>query len=680
MNVKYVSIGILVYLVMHSTPVQSKRAMTIDDMWAMKRITDMAVSPDGKWIAFSVKEHDMDKNESYSQIWLVPASGGDAEQLTAGPHFNGVPRWLPNGSAVSFISNRDGKRQIYIIPLLRGESRKLFSLPVDVETFIWSPDGEKIAFTATLHKNARDFAHNMEMEKEKENAQVKAKIIDNLLFRSWDHWRDGKISHIFVCDINGENITDLTPGEYDAPPLDLGGSFDFCFSPDGKQLAFVSNHDKTQAVSTNNDIFLVPVSGGSAQNITTGNNAVDNQPVFMPDGQSIIYRSMERPGFEADHINLKKYDLSSGETTLLTDKFDYDPDEIVITPDAKTLVFNAAKEGRKRLFIINMVTLKISEILENSYNTTLSISPDGKSLYFLQESVTSPPEIYSATVDGRNIKQLTQLNKSLLDELEMNPIEDFWYPSFDGQKAHGMIVKPPFFEKTKKYPLVLLIHGGPQGMWSDSFHPRWNPAMFAAPGYAVMMINVRGSKGYGQPWCDAVTKNWGEGPFFDLMAGMDFAYDHYLFIDRTKSAAAGASYGGYMVNWIASHSERFRALVTHAGVFDLRSMYGATEELWFPEWEMGGTPYENKELYEAMSPSSHVIDFAKYKTPTLVIHGANDFRVPETQGFQMFTALQRMGVPSRLIYFPDETHFIKKPQNAKLWWNEIFAWFDKYLK
>ncbi len=679
MNVKHVTIGILVLIFMSSTFAQTKRAMTVDDLWAMKRMTDLAVSPDGKWIAFSAREHDMKKNKSYSQIWLVPATGGKAEQLTAGPHFNGVPRWISDGSAISFISDRDGKRQIYKIPLLRGESRKLFDLPVNVKTFIWSPDGEKIAFTATVYKDARSLEQHVEMKKQKQDAMVKARIIDNLMFRSWDHWRDGKRSHIFVCDKDGNNVTDLTPGEFDAPPLALGGPQDFCFSPDGKQLAYVSNHDENLALSTNNDIFLVPVTGGPAKNVTADNKAVDNQPVFTPDGKSIIYRCMERPGFEADQINLKKYDLDSGELTLLTDNFDYDPQEIVITPNGNSVIFNASKEGRKRLFIINMVTLKISEIVENGYNSDLQLSSDGSTLFFLQQSVTSPPQIYSSTPDGKNVKQLTQLNKNLIDKLEFNPIEDFWFSSFDGKKAHGMIVKPPFFDESKKYPLLLLIHGGPQGMWSDSFHPRWNPSMFATTGYVVMMINIRGSKGYGQEWCDAVTKNWGEGPFLDIMAGMDYSYDFYPFIDRTRSVAAGGSYGGYMVNWIASHSDRFKALVSHAGVFDLQSMYGSTEELWFPEWEMGGPPWENKELYKEMSPSSHVQDFTKSKTPTLVIHGANDFRVPETQGFQMFTALQRTGVPSRLIYFPDENHFVQKPQNAKIWWNQIFTWFDKYI-
>ena len=605
--------------------------------------------------------------------------GGEPRQLTNHEKSSSSPRWRPNRDAITFISSRDGSSQIYELPLAGGEARRLTDLPVDVDDYLWSPDGQKIAFSAKVFADAGSLSKSAAQDKQREESKVKARVVDDLLFRIWNRWTDGKRTHVFICNADGSDVVDLTPGDYDAPPLDLGGHQDYVFSPDGSQLAFVSNHTDMPAANTNNDIFLVPASGGDATNLTQANEAVDNQPLYSPDGQYVAYKAMARPGFEADQYEIMLYNRETGERESLTELLDLSPDEVIWSPDSTFLYFNAREQGRRTIYSINLKSRDILKLVEENVNSDLIISPDGGTLYFKKQSNVMPHEIFALDLKNNQISQLTFVNQGLLSQLELNPVEDFWYPTFDNQNVHGFVIKPPFFDPANKYPLMFLIHGGPQGMWSDDFHYRWNSSMFAAPGFVVVAINPRGSKGYGQTWCDAVSRDWGGGPFKDLMTGLDYVLDNFDYIDENKLAAAGASYGGFMVNWIATHTDRFDALISHAGVFDQRSMYGATEELWFPEWEFGGTPYENPELYEKWSPSYYVKNFKDYKTPTLVVHGQGDYRVPVTQGFQMFTALQRMGVPSRLIYFPDETHFVTKPQNAKLWWTEVFGWVDRWI-
>jgi dipeptidyl aminopeptidase/acylaminoacyl peptidase len=655
------------------------RPMTVEDMWAMKRISDVQLSPDGKWLAYSIKEYDMQKNNSKTDIWLLPANGGEPRQMTFHEKSSSSPRWKPDGSGFAFLSARVGQSQIFYLSLKGGEAQQLTDFPVDVESFIWSPNGEKFALTATVFADASSLQESAERDKEKTESAVQAKIIDNLLFRSWDRWTDGKHTHVFVCQADGSNPVDVTPGKFDSPPLDLGGHQDFVFSPDGKTIAFVSNRSDMPAANTNNDVLIVSADGRDLVNVTVSNQAVDNQPIFLPDGEHMIYKAMARPVFEADQYEIVLHNIKSGASESLTESLDLSPDEIIASPDGKTLYFNTREKGRSTIYSLEIKSKKITKRVADNVNSKLSISPDCRTLYFTKQSNVMPYEIFALNLKKETIQQLSFVNKSLLDELEMNPVEDFSFKSFDGKMAHGFLTKPPNFDPEIKYPLVYLIHGGPQGMWSDQFHYRWNISMFSAPGYVVAAVNFRGSKGYGQEWCDAVSKDWGGGPYQDLMTGLDYVLDTFDFIDDDKLCAAGASYGGTMVNWIAAHSDRFSAMVSHDGVFDQKSMYGATEELWFPEWEFGGTPYENPELYEKWSPSTHAANYEKYKTPILVIHGQRDFRVPVTQSFQLFTALQRYNVPSRLLYFPDETHFVTKPQNAKLWWSEVFGWFEKWI-
>jgi dipeptidyl aminopeptidase/acylaminoacyl peptidase len=678
---KKATLGIIVILSIFTFAFAAeKRPMTVEDLWAMKRIGQVALSPDGQWLAYELMQYDMEKNSGNSDLWLVPTLGGEPKQLTVNAKFDGIPRWKPDGNGLGFISARDGSRQIYLLPMSGGEAKKITDFPVDVEDFIWSPDGQHIAFSAAVYADAKDLQETADRDKSREESKVMARIIDHLMFRSFDRWTEGKRTHVFVCTSGGKNVVDVTPGDYDSPPLDLGGSRDFVFSPDGKEIAFVRNPDPMVAASTNNDVFIVPMNGGEAKNITAANKAVDNQPFYSPDGKYLAYKAMKRPGFEADQYEIMLYDQQTGQQQSLTDSFDLTPEETVWSPDGQSIFFTAENQGRNSIFVIDVANKQITELVHDHDNGKIIVGRDGKTLYFSRETVAMPEELFRLVLKSKTEEQLTFVNQELLSRIKLNPVEDFWFSSFDGKKAHGLLLKPPFFDPDKKYPLIFLIHGGPQGQWSDDFHYRWNASLFAAPGYVVAMINFRGSRGYGQAWCDAVSKDWGGGPYRDLMVGLDYLLSTYPFIDKEKLAAAGASYGGFMIDWIATHTDRFNVLVSHAGVFDQRSMYGATEELWFPEWEFGGTPYEQPELYEKWSPSYYAADFKKYKTPTLVIAGEQDYRVPVTQGLQMFTAMQRMGVPSRLIYFPDETHFVSKPQNSRLWWNEVFAWIDKWLK
>lgn len=654
-----------------------KRALTVDDLWAMKRISGNVLSPDGNWIAFTVTQYNVEKNNSNRDLYMVSTKDGHLKRMTSNPGFDGAPAWRPDGKAIAFISTRDGSAQIYLLELSGGEAQKVSDVPTGVDGFQWSPDGKSFLFSSTVYPNAKNLEESAKWDEKRGNSKVQAQVIDKLLYRHWNHWRYGKYSHVFKMWVNGGSIEEITPREFDTPPISLGSSHDFTFSPDGKEIAFVKNEDNMIAISTNNDIFIS--SNGMIKKVTE-NKANDNQPVYSPDGKYIAYHAMNRAGFEADQYDLIIYDQKTGEHKNLTKDFDLDVDEIIWAPKSDKIYFNSGKAGRVVIHSINIKNGKIEELVSTHINRGISVSPDGKKLYFLRQKTNLPYEIFSHDLKIKKAQQLTFMNKELLNRLDMNPIEDFWFESFDGHKVHGMLVKPPFFDESKKYPMVYLIHGGPQGMWSDDFHYRWNSQMFASPGYVVALVNFRGSKGYGQWFCDQVTKNWGGGPYKDLMEGITHLLANYSYIDENKISAAGASYGGFMINWIAgqahtSPANKFKSLICHDGVYEQVSMYGATEELWFPEWEFGGTPFKNPELYDKWSPAR----FAKnFKIPTLVIHGQRDFRVPVTQGMQMFTALQRMGVPSKLLYYPDEDHFVTKPQNAKLWWKTVLGWIEEW--
>jgi dipeptidyl aminopeptidase/acylaminoacyl peptidase len=654
------------------------RPISFEDFIRIKRVSDPQISPKSDLIAYVVTEMDKEKNTSNSDIWIVPLSGGKPLRLTSSPKADYRPRWSPDGKRIAFISTRGGSSQVWMIDPHGGEAYQVTQLSTGASGVIWSPSGQHLAVTSSVYPDCPDDESNKRRNEEKARSAVKAKIFHQLLFRHWNSWQDEKRSHLFIIPAGGGKAIDVTPGNYDTPPISLGSAHDYTFSPDGKFICFVRNTDPELNISlgTNNDLFITPIEGGTIRQITP-NRANDNSPHYSSDGRYIAYRAMARPGFEADKYSLFLYDMNDQKTTNLTEKLDISVNDILWSPDNSTLYISFQEKGRISLGKISLKNKKFEKILQDQYISSPSISSDGKKLIFLKQGINHPTDIFSFDLRSEKITQLTATNKNLLSKLEMNPAEEFWFDGAGGDKVHGFLVKPPLFDASKKYPLVMLIHGGPQGAFSDNFHYRWNAQMFAAPGYVTAMINFHGSTGYGQHFTDSITGDWGGKPYEDILKGLDHLLSRYNFIDKNRLAAAGASYGGYMINWIEGHTSRFNCLISHAGVYDLRSMHGATEELWFPEWEFKGTPWSNKEMYEKWSPSFFVQNF---QTPCLVIHGQRDFRVPVTQGFQFFTALQRMKVPSQMLYFPDEDHFIQKPQNAELWWKTVHGWLAKYLK
>ena len=655
---------------------QTRHPLTFDEFISLGRITDPQIAPDGKTAAFVVTFHNKTENKTNSNIYLVPVEGGVAQQLTKEKGANNTPRWMPDGKSIAFISTSDGESQVWIVPVAGGYPRKVSNISTGAGDLQVSPDGKWFSFSSTVYADCPNDDCNKKRMEQVEKSKVKAKIFDKLPYRVWNSWKDGMRNHLFVMPASGGPATDITPGDFDTPPIDLGGTWSYAWSPDSREIAFERNTDPVVATSTNNDIFVVPVAGGDSKRITE-NKGNDSQPLYSPDGKYIAYLQMKRAGFEADQKQLILFDRVTGKRENLSERFDYSLNEVLWSPDSKAIYFNADDKGNESIFKLTVTGRKIETLLGTGYNHDLRLSADGKTIIFSRESINQPVEIYGIDTDGRNLRKVTSLNDQKVSQLDMNPKEDFWFKGAGGTRIHGFIVKPPAFDAGKKYPMIFLIHGGPQGQWGDQFHYRWNAQMFAARGYVAVLINPRGSTGYGQHFTDEISRNWGGKPYEDLMNGVDYVLKTYRFIDGKRVAAAGASYGGYMINWIEGHTDRFRCLVSHDGVFNPRSMYGTTEELWFPEWELGGTPYDNPALYDKWSPMAFV---KKFKTPMLVVHGQMDFRLDVSEGFQLFTALQRRGVKSKMLYFPDEGHFVSKPANAELWYKTVLDWIDENTK
>lgn len=654
---------------------QEKQPITFDDFISIVRVTDPQPSPDGKWIAYTASRFSKESNRGNSDIHLVAAGGSQGRQLTHSPASDHSPRWSPDGQTLAFVSSREGTPQIYLLDLRGGEARKLTNISTGASGPVWAADGSAILFTSTVYPDCPDDDCNAKKLQEKESSKVKAQIWDRLLYRHWNSWTEGMRNHVFIAQVADGSVRDLTPGDYDAPPIALGGSPDYAISPDGQEVCFVKNTDAMVATSTNNDLFTRPVAGGAEKRLTTS-KANDNSPAYSPDGRYIAYLAMSRPGFEADRQQVTLYDRRSGEHRSLTANLDRSPSSLAWSPDSKFIYFLADDQGYYSIYRVAVAGGAPEQLSTGSFNRNLSVAGNGM-LVFTREAINRPADVWVADADGKNARQVTRANEALLARLAMNPLEEFWYTGAGGTRVHSLLVKPPKFDPAKKYPLIYLVHGGPQGSWSDNFHYRWNAQMFAAPGYVVVMPNPRGSTGYGQQFTDDITGDWGGKVYEDLQKGWEYVTKTYRFVDADRMGSAGASYGGYMMYWLQGHPHPFKALFAHNGVYNLTSMYGETEELWFPQWEMRGAPWENPELYRKWSPSTYVKNF---KTPMLIVHSQRDYRVDISQGLEAFTALQKMGVPSKFLYFPDEDHFVSKPLNAELWWQTVHAWFATYLQ
>jgi dipeptidyl aminopeptidase/acylaminoacyl peptidase len=648
---------------------------TATEMMKLKRVSDPQVSPDGKWVLFTATDVDAAANTRNNDLWLAPLAGGEPRRLTNDPRSDTRGRFSPDGRRIAFVSSRDGSSQVYLLDLEGGgEPRKVSSLSTGAGGVSWV-DARRLLVTSDVYPDcAADDACNKKKIDEAGQGST-ARVYDGLLYRHWDTWEDHRKSHLLVVPVDGGAATDLTPGERDVPPFSLGGPDDYAVAPDGSEVCFARNDDPVEAVSTNAELYVVPTAGGPAKKIA-GSAGYDGSPQYSPDGTRIAFRAQERAGYESDRWRLKVYDRRTGTTRNLTEPFDRHVGSFAWSRDGHTLFFAAADNARQPIYAVSASGGPVRPVLEGGTFDDVQSSPDGHTLVVTQVALTHPAEIYRVNTDGTGLAAVTHANDALLAPFKLRPGESVTYAGAAGKRVQAWIVKPADFDPARKYPLLVLIHGGPQGVWGDGWTYRWNAEVFANAGYVVIQPNPRGSEGWGQSFIDDINADWGGRAYEDVMKGTDYA-EGLPYVEKGRTVAAGASYGGYLIDWIAGHTDRYKALVSHDGVFDLASMYGATEELWFPEWEFKGPYWQNPEMYERWSPSRFVKAF---KTPTLVVHSERDYRVPLAQGLGMFTALQRQGVPSRLLVFPDENHWVLKPANSVRWYQEVIGWLDRWSK
>ncbi len=702
------TICFLVFLIAANEPATGlaaeKRAMTIDDLFRFKRVSDPQISPDGKTVAYMVGAVDVPGNNISSTIWLASTESDQRRQLTTTSKKDSHPRWSPDGKRLLFESNRSGENQLWLIHVDGGEARQLTTIATEASNGLWSPDGKSIAFVSAVSPeySAKPFAESNELNKKKKEETsknpVKARVFTKLFYRHWNEWVEDKRQHLFVMSAEGGEPRDVTPGDRDANPTSDTFSIgdDFTFSPDSKYLLYTAPPEKNEAWSTNYDIFRVPITGGKAECLTADNKAADGAPRFSPDGKMLAYRAQKRPGFEADKWELMLVQTDAGGAFLskahsLTANFDSGVGEFVwkggsvtkngpvtITYDDEIFLV-AEKAAQSPYFIVNVKnsTIRQGVHADGSLGTYqgLSMSRTGL-LTYTRAQLEGPPEVYSFAYTNPPLgtRNLSQANSPLLAELNLPRPESVTVSGAGGTPMQMWILKPPGFDPKKRWPLAFLVHGGPQGAWEDGWSYRWNPELWAAQGYVVALPNPRGSTGFGQKYVDEISGDWAGKCYEDLMAGLAYL-EKQPYIDTERMAAAGASFGGYMMNWFQGHTTKFKTLITHCGVYNFDSMYALTDELWFDEWEHGGPPWVSRESYEKFSPHR----FAKnFHTPMLIIHNDLDFRVPVAEGLQLFTTLQRLGIPSKMINLPDESHWVLKPANSAYWHKEVFAWLAKY--
>ncbi len=652
-----------------------KAPFDVSGLLKVSRISDPQVSPDGKLVAFVAQTIDVETNTKPRQIYVVPLHGGTPKPITR-EGMNDRPRWAPDSKSMAFVSTRGGSSQVWIMDAEGNNARQATTVSTDASGVVFSGDGKRLLFTSDVYPECPDDACNKKKLEAETASKVKARIYSSLLYRHWDSWQGARRRHLLVAPVAGGPARDLTPGPRDVPPFSLGGPDDYAISPDGKEVCYAMVPDPEPAVSTNSELYVVSIDGGEPRRITE-NPGADNSPSYSPDGRFLAYRTQLRAGYESDKWRLAVMDRATANTSLLTEGLDRAVSSFTWAPDSRRLSFAAEDRGRSGIHLIP-VTGGASRAVASgsSHLDDTQFAADGKTMIYTEQSGSRPVEIFRASSGGGAPSPLTRLNDTLLAGYQLTPLEEFWVEGAERAQVHSFLVKPPGFASDRKYPVLFLIHGGPQGAWGESWSYRWNAQVMAAAGYVVVMPNPRGSTGYGQKFTDDINADWGGKVYDDIMAVVDHVA-RQPYADPDRFAAAGGSYGGYMVNWMLGHTSRFKAFVSHAGVYDLRSMGGETEELWFTAWEFRGMPWENPEVYERWSPSNFVKEF---RTPTLVIHGEQDFRVPYGQGLQLFTGLKMMKVPSRLLLFPDEGHWILKPRNSLLWYKTFLDWIAEWTK
>ena len=681
-------IGTLLLAALLTSPAvtSGKAPFTFDAMMRLARISEPQLSPDGKLVAFVSQTVDLPNNAKIAHIYVVPAGGGAVQQLTRDGKSNSRPRWSPDSKRIFFVSDRSNGTQVWLMNADGTDPRPVTNLPTEADGETISSDGASMLFVSAVYPACApvdakpglelDIACNKTKLDQDAANKMKARTFTGLLYRHWTQYQGVRRRHILVQGLADGHVRDLTPGPREAPPFSLEGNEAYVFSPDGTQITYVANLDAELATSTNSDLFTVPITGGEAQRITT-NPGADEQPLYSPDGKYLAYRTQIRSGYESDQWRLAILDLTSGRMNTLTDALDRWVESYTWSPDSKRIFFTVDDHGTSPILMMPATGGPIRTIAQGpSTLGDMQFTADGRTMIYTDQSGSYPVEIKAAQSTGGAGLGLTHLNDNVLSQYELIPLENISVASGESDKVESFIVKPPGFDQTKKYPVLFAIHGGPEGDWGESWTYRWNAQVFAAAGYVVVMPNPHGSIGYGQNFTDAVNLDWGGRPYDDIMATVDYV-GTLPYIDKDRMVAAGGSYGGYMIDWILGHTDRFKALVSHAGVYDLRSEAGTTEELWFPKWEFGGFPWENPDLYDKWSPCQYVKNF---KTPTLVTQGELDYRVPVGQSEELFTALQENRIPSKLIQFPDEGHWIQKPQNSQYWYQSVIDWLNEYIK
>jgi dipeptidyl aminopeptidase/acylaminoacyl peptidase len=644
-----------------------KRAMTFEDYIGLPIVSDPQLSPDGQWVAYTVVTPSLADNRGIARIWLVNAGTGAARQLTQGPGSDRSPRWAPDGRTLAFISSRQGGPQIWLLPPAGGEARKLTSIPDGAGEIYWKPDGSGLLAVVDVKWPAEQ-----EIDRRNGDYATDARIWTELFWRHWDDFRAGHRQHVFDVDAASGKATDLTPVDHDVPTIATSGDGDLAIAPDSKEIAVAMHGDDVVATNTNVDIYVMGADGSGPRNVTAAMKGAENTPRYSPDGKWLAYLSMARPGFEADRQRLMLMPRSGAQSAPVeaTAGWALSVGSFTWCPDSKCVVAVVEERGRENFYRIDIPSFHRSSVVSGGVNTNPNLGADGQVAVYLHQSDTHPAEVWAAG------KALTHTSDAAIAGLDLSPLEEFGFVGARGDSVFGWLQKPPAFDPAKKYPLIYLLHGGPQTEWLDLWHARWNLQLFASRGYVVAAVNRHGSTGYGQAFTDEVSQDWGGAAYEDVMKGLDVV-TRQPFVDGTRVCAAGASYGGYMAYWIAGHTTRFKCLIAHDGVFNPVSMAGSTEELWFVNWEFAGTPYASRPMYEKWSP----LNFVKnWKTPMLIVHSQLDYRVDLSEGYQALTAARQLGVPSKFLYFPDEGHWILKPRNRRIWWGVVQDWIDQYLK